>query len=129
MSGTPRMRYISLALLTIAAGLMIHLHGPVKDPVARDMLGDALWAAMIVWIVSAIAPRASLLFRAAVAYAFCMVIEISQRYHYSWLDAIRATAAGHLVLGSGFDPRDFAAYALGVAFAAVLDRALVRRGG
>ena len=35
---------------------------------------------------------------------------MSQLYHTPTLDAIRATQAGQLVLGSGFDPRDLAAY-------------------
>jgi hypothetical protein len=41
------------------------------------------------------------------------------------LDVVRDTTVGHLVLGSGFDPRDIAAYARGVA-AAVLVEAVVR---
>jgi hypothetical protein len=35
---------------------------------------------------------------------------------------------GHLVLGSGFDPRDLVAYALGVAGAALLEAAVLARG-
>jgi len=34
----------------------------------------------------------------------------------------------HLVLGSGFDARDFAAYTAGVALAVLLERAARRRG-
>jgi hypothetical protein len=35
---------------------------------------------------------------------------------------LRATRVGHLVLGSDFDPRDLAAYAVGVAFAVMMER-------
>jgi hypothetical protein len=38
------------------------------------------------------------------------------------LDALRRTTAGHLALGSGFDRRDFAAYAGGVLAAVLLER-------
>ena len=91
------------------------------------MLGDALWAGMIYWLVSAIAPAAGRPLRASVALAICWGVEASQAYHAPLLDALRRTVAGHLVLGSGFDPRDLAAYAAGVLIAAALDVAAGRR--
>ena len=114
-------------MLTIFAGLIVHLWVENIPPAHRDILGDALWAMMIVWIVSAAAPRVPLILRAVCAYAICSAVELSQLYHAPTIDALRATTAGHLVLGSGFDPRDFAAYALGVACAALLDAAFVSR--
>lgn len=115
-----RPRAVALALGTIAVGLAVHVGDTGLGVDARDVLGDALWAAMIVWWITAIAPRARLAQRAATAYALCALVELSQRIHTPTLDAIRATRLGHLVLGSGFDPRDFAAYAVGVLAAAVL---------
>jgi hypothetical protein len=120
-----RVPYIALVLATIVMGLFIHLHGDWLPPDARDMLGDALWAAMVTWIVLAIAPRTKLLICAALALAFCFAIELSQLHHSPGLDALRRTTAGHLVLGSGFDPRDLAAYSAGV-FAAVVSIATKR---
>lgn len=119
----PRTRtsYIAAALLTITAGLLVHLRGEALGSAARDMIGDALWAAMIAWWVGALVPRARLLSRSAAAYAICAVVEVSQLYHTPWLDALRATTVGHLVLGSGFDPRDLAAYAVGVAGAGLFE--------
>lgn len=48
---------VALALGTIAVGLMVHGRGEALGPVARDVVGDALWAAMIFWWVSAAAPH------------------------------------------------------------------------
>ena len=126
----PRLRasYVAAALATIAVGLLVHLRGGALGPAARDVIGDALWAAMIAWWVGALAPGARLVRRCSVAYAVCVVVEVSQLYHTPWLDALRATGLGHLVLGSGFDPRDLAAYGLGVAGAALLEAAVVARG-
>jgi hypothetical protein len=121
--------YVALALATIALGLLVHLRSTVLGPAARDVLGDALWAAMIAWWTGALAPRARLAMRSASAYAVCVAVEVSQLYHAPTLDAVRATRLGHLVLGSGFDPRDLAAYALGVAGAALLDALVVVRRG
>jgi len=39
--------YIVLALVTIAAGLPLHLRATTLGPVVRDVTGDALWAAMM----------------------------------------------------------------------------------
>jgi len=52
--------------------------------------------------------------RALAALAVCFDVESSQQFHTPMLDAIRRTVPGHLVLGSGYDPRDFVAYAAGV---------------
>jgi hypothetical protein len=123
---TPRVRYAAFALVTIAIGLLVHLRGAALGKNARDVAGDALWAMMIVWWVSALAPAVHRTARGAVAYAVCVTVELSQIYHGPTVDAIRATTLGSLVLGSGFDPRDLAAYAAGVVAAMLIDAALGR---
>ena len=80
------------------------------------------------WVIAAAAPAVRLPLRAAAALGFSFAVEFSQLYHTPALDAIRRTTAGHLALGSGFDPRDLAAYAAGVFAAVLLDRRR-RRGG
>jgi Protein of unknown function (DUF2809) len=116
------MRYIVLALVTIAVGLIVYLAGSVLPPVVRDVLADALWAMMMVWWISAAAPRLPLRTRSLAALVVCVAVELSQRYHTPFLDAARRTLAGHLILGSGYDPRDLIAYAAGVVVAVVVDR-------
>lgn len=125
--GTLRLRlaYGAAAGVTIGAGLAVHLGGQAIEAASRDVLGDALWAVMAAWLIGAAAPRAPLRIRAAAALAVCFAVEFSQLYRAPWLGALRRTTAGHLVLGSGFDPRDLAAYIAGV-LAAVLVERLVR---
>jgi len=111
---------------TIALGLLVHLHGQgVLRPIERDVVGDLLYAVMIVWWVGAVAPRSSVWLRGLVALLFCFAIELSQLYHGPGVDALRATLLGHLVLGSSFDWRDLGVYAAG-AVAAVLGEQVVR---
>jgi hypothetical protein len=124
-----RFSYLALAVGTIGLGLVVHLRGTALPSAARDMLGDALWAVMIVWCVSGVTPTARLMTRGAVALAVCWAVEGSQLYHAPVVDSLRATTAGHLVLGSGFDPRDLAAYTAGVLAAVVLEAAASRRRG
>ncbi len=121
-----RVRYAALGLMTIGIGLLVYRRGTLLGPTARDVIGDALWAMMITWWISALAPTAPRATRGAVAYGISVCIELSQLYHSPTIDALRATAAGHLVLGSGFDPRDLAAYAVGVVGAVLLDGILSR---
>jgi len=123
-----RIVFLALACATIVLGLVVHLHGAAFSPVTRDVLGDALWAMMILWWAGVLAPHARLAIRCTSAYAVCAIVEVSQLYHTATLDAVRATTLGHLVLGSGFDPRDLVSYAAGVALAALLEWTIVRRG-
>ena len=122
-----RMRYFALAVGTIALGLAVHWRGGALSPVVRDMLGDALWAAMVAWWIAAVAPAIRLPWRAAVALVFCFAVEFSQLFRLPALDALRRTTAGLLALGSEFDPRDFVSYAIGVLAAVLLERATERR--
>ncbi len=117
-----RSRSLMLALGTIAVGLLVHFGGGVLAPWFRDVLGDALWAMMIVWWAGVAVPQLPLRTRAAAALAVCVAVETSQLYHAPWLGAVRGTVPGHLVLGSDFDPRDFVAYTAGILIAALVAR-------
>ena len=121
------MRYIALALATVAIGLLVHVSGGALPATPRDLLGDALWAAMMTWWISALAPRARPRPRYLAAWITCLAVECSQLLHTPALDRIRDHRLGQLVLGSGFDPRDLLAYSLGVLLAALLDRRMTTR--
>jgi hypothetical protein len=121
-----RVAYLALAAGTIAIGLAVHFRGDALRPALRDFTGDALWAAMVVWLLAAAVPRLRLPLLAFTALAISYVVEFGQLYRSPAIDALRATTVGHLVLGSGFDPRDLVAYAVGVLAAVLLDRAVIR---
>lgn len=130
MSGTralPRLAIVSCLVVTIAAGLLVHLRGGMLGAAMQDVAGDALWATMMAWWVALLFPQVSLTSRAVVAYAICVAVEVSQLVHTSWLDAVRDTSLGHLVLGSDFDARDLVAYAAGVVVALLLERVVLAR--
>jgi hypothetical protein len=118
---------VALAVATIAVGLAVHWRGGALSPMVRDVLGDALWAAMVMWIVGAVAPDVRWPLRAAAAFAICVAVELSQLVHFPALDSLRQTTLGQLVLGSGFDPRDFLAYGAGILAAGLLAEMVSRR--
>lgn len=121
-----RLSYVAVAVTTIAIGLWVHRGGLTLSAAAQDMAGDALWAMMMMWWVGAAIPTVPVLTRGTVALAICFAVELSQLVHAPWLDSVRGTTLGRLVLGSGFDRRDLLAYATGVLLAVVLERALRR---
>jgi len=87
--------------------------------------GDALWALMVFLGWAFFKPRASTGFLAVAALTVSCLVEFSQLYQAPWLNAIRGTTLGHLVLGSTFSWYDIAAYAVGVLIGAFLDALLV----
>ncbi len=122
-----RARYFALGAAAMLVGLTVHFLGVSFSANVRDVIGDALWATMLAANVSAILPEQGAWQRYLTALAICYAVELSQLWQLPALESARSTAIGRLVLGSGFDPRDFAAYALGIFAFIVLDQRLVTR--
>lgn len=83
--------------------------------------GDALWSLMVFFGVGLLFPRLSTMAVAALSLIFASLVETSQLYHSPWIDAIRSTRLGALVLGSVFNWPDFPPYILGVLIGAALE--------
>ena len=83
--------------------------------------GDALWALMVFVGFGFLLPRASTLVVALLALTFAWGVEFFQLYHAPWLDAVRATLPGRLVLGNTFNWPDLPAYAVGIVLGAVAE--------
>lgn len=95
---------------------------PLSD-FASKYGGDALWALMVFCGMGFLFARASTLQVSLFALGFAWAIEFLQLYHAPWIDAVRGTLPGRLVLGSTFNPPDLLAYVAGVALGALLERA------
>lgn len=89
--------------------------------------GDALWALMVFIGIAFIKPGIRSLRLAGFALGVCYLVEFSQLYQAPWINAIRATTLGHLVLGSTFNSVDLLAYTLGIAFGFYIDVLVIRR--
>lgn len=108
-------------VLVIAAGLASRKF-PGLLPAAFDKYpGDALWAWMVYLLWALLHPRASIGTLAMLALGTSFLDEISQLYQAPWINAIRHTTVGHLVLGTVFGWGDLAAYTVGVVMAASVD--------
>lgn len=117
-SARSRVRYAVLAFAVVAAGLLWRSGFIPLPPFLLKYGGDALWSLMIFVGFGFLFPRASTLTLALLALGFSWSVEFSQLYHAPWLDAVRATLPGRLVLGNTFNWPDLPAYLLGVGLGA-----------
>jgi hypothetical protein len=88
--------------------------------------GDTLWALAAFLGFGLVLPRAPTLTVAALAMVFSVAVEVSQLYHAPWIDSIRHTTVGGLVLGFDFVWSDLACYAVGVGLGTLAEPALIR---
>jgi hypothetical protein len=108
-----------MAVAVIATGLLWRSTFMPLPPVLSKYGGDAMWALMVFVGFGFLLPRASTLTLALLALTFAWGVEFSQLYHHApWLDAVRATLPGRLVLGNTFNWPDLLAYAAGVGIGA-----------
>ena len=78
--------------------------------------GDILWALMVFLIIAFIFNKKSTIFIISWAIILSYSIEISQLYHAAWIDAIRNTTLGGLILWS-----DLVCYTIGIIVGAIID--------
>jgi hypothetical protein len=132
-SGRParsRLAFLLLVMATIAFGLATRRFRRALPVAVGLYAGDVLWATMVYLLAAAIWPRASTRRLAVGAAVFALAIEVGQLHHAPWIDAVRGTRLGGLVLGFGFLWSDLVCYAAGIALAVLIDRAIAPpRGG
>jgi glycopeptide antibiotics resistance protein len=104
---------VVLAGLASRSGLANHL-----PPFLATYAGDTLWALMVFLILGFLFPKARTRTIALATIAFSFAIEFSQLYQAGWINAIRHTRIGALVLGFGFLWSDLLCYTAGCALGA-----------
>jgi hypothetical protein len=84
--------------------------------------GDTLWALLVYWLIGLGWPRRAVTWRAVTAISFAFLIEVSQLFHPAWLEAVRHTLLGSLVLGHDFLWSDLICYTVGVLSGVTLEK-------
>jgi VanZ family protein len=121
-----RLSYFILGCLVVAVGLASRRYAAVLPVFLAEYAGDTLWALMVFLGIGMLAPRWSSFCVAVVALVVSYSVEVSQLYHASWIDSLRDTRVGGLVLGFGFLWSDIACYTVGIAIGVMLET-LARR--
>ncbi|HBE67864.1 MAG TPA: DUF2809 domain-containing protein [Planctomycetaceae bacterium] len=120
--------YFLAAIVAVALGLASRRFRASIPTFLGEYAGDTLWALMVFCVIGCFLPHAKVLYRAILAYAFSCTVEFSQLYHAPWIDAVRSTTLGSLVLGHGFLATDLVCYGVGIVTGAVVEWQLSRHG-
>ncbi|MEC0169332.1 DUF2809 domain-containing protein [Paenibacillus graminis] len=114
--------YSTAVLLAMIMGLGSRVFGKHLPPFAASHLGDVLWACMIYFACRVLLTRQPLSQSLLLSLCFCFGIEFSQLYQGEWINGLRATRVGGLILGKGFLWIDLLRYTVGIVFSYALDR-------
>ena len=116
---------ISVTLVVILLGLASRKFREYLPAFLGEYAGDTLWALVLYLLVILLTPSRRIVVRATIALAIAFLVEFSQLYHANWIDGIRATTLGGLVLGFGFLWTDLICYAVGIAAGATMEHWLI----
>jgi len=100
--------YLLLVVVVIAAGILSR-----KVAGIPLIVGDILYAVMMFFVVKFMLVRLSYWKTGLISLLICYLIELSQLYNALWINEIRNTTLGALILGHGFLWSDMAAYTTG----------------
>ncbi len=118
--------YALLVAVTIPIGLATRKLPELFPQIVDEYGGDVLWAVLFFFISRFIWIRKSLLSIAIITFAFAVAIECSQLYQAPWINNLRATFPGQMILGHTFLWTDILCYAVGVGLAGLI-AALIER--
>ncbi|WP_405154915.1 DUF2809 domain-containing protein [Paenibacillus sp. FSL K6-0108] len=121
-----RLIYFFAVILTMAAGLASRHFGELLPDFVHEHFGDALWAAMIYFGVRMICIHRSREWAMMVSLIFSWAVECSQLIQTPWLNEVRSTVLGALILGRGFLVMDLLRYVAGILFVYGMDRYFLR---
>jgi hypothetical protein len=107
--------YAAAFIGVVALGLASRRYPGLFPAFLGKYPGDALWALMVFCGLGFIIPGRSAMRLAVCALLISYVDEFTQIYQAPWINGIRGTYVGHLILGSTFSCFDMLAYTLGVA--------------
>jgi hypothetical protein len=108
--------YFNLIVLTIITGLLSRHFKAIPL-----FIGDILWATMVYFIMRFLFTAKSLRLAGTAALLFSFAIEFSQLYKASWINNLRHTIFGRLILGEGFLWGDLLCYAVGIGVGLLID--------
>lgn len=121
---TKRVLYFIITSLVMIMGLLSRKFMFIFPKNIAPFIGDMFWAMMVYFGFRFLFPKLSLLKSFNIALIFSFGIEISQLYQANWINSIRKTTIGGLVLGHGFLWMDLISYTIGIIIAVIIDKVL-----
>ena len=124
-----RITYLISALTIVLVGLASRRYRQHLPSFIGEYSGDVLWALMLFLVVSLVLAGRPLFLRYIISLILAFAVEVSQLYHAPWIDSIRNTTLGGLVLGFGFLWSDLVCYLVGIAAGALIELTIRRWRG
>ena len=121
----PCIVWLALIVVVVLLGLASRRFAHYLPGFVAAYAGDTLWATAAFLGFGLVLPTASTWAVALLAMSTSVLVEIGQLYKAPWIDAIRRTALGGLVLGFDFVWSDLACYAVGVGLGILIDWAIL----
>lgn len=118
---------LALIVVVVLLGLGSRRFGPYLPGVVSRYAGDTLWALAAFLGLGLLLPRASTGRVAGLALGVSLLVEVGQLYHAPWIDSIRRTTLGGLILGYDFAWSDPACYAGGVGLGLLTEMTFLHR--
>jgi len=119
------MAYIIAIIVTILLGLASRKYSQLLPLFVAQNAGDVLWAMMVFFGFRFLLVSRTFFTAILLSFTFSFGIEFSQVYQADWINQIRGTFLGALILGKGFLIVDLIRYTIGITIAAVLDKATI----
>jgi hypothetical protein len=120
--GKTRTTYFIFVIFTIFLGLASRKYSSLLPLFVAENAGDAFWAMMVYFGFRFILLKNRQSSSIIISLLFSFSIEFSQLYQADWINHIRHTTLGALILGKGFLAVDLIRYVAGILIGAVLDR-------
>jgi hypothetical protein len=119
-----RISYLISAIVVAILGLSSRRYSRLLPEFLASYAGDTLWALMVFLGIGMLFPRWPTMRVSIIALLFAYSIELSQLYHSMWIEQIRRTRVGGLILGYGFLWSDLLCYGAGIAIGCILEMVL-----
>ena len=121
-----RIKYAFIVLLFIILGISSRKFSSLLPHFIAYNSGDMLWACMVYFGFRCLFISKSLRFAFASSLIFSFLIEFSQLYQATWINSIRYTLLGALILGKGFLIVDLIRYAVGITLSYFFDLYIIK---
>ncbi|MCY6484724.1 DUF2809 domain-containing protein [Clostridium aestuarii] len=116
-----RITYCIFILLVILLGLASRHYSNYLPRFMANYSGDTLWGLMIFFCFGFIFRDKSIKFVFFCAVIVSFLVETSQLYQANWINSIRSTFLGGLILGFGFLWSDLVCYFVGISVGTLLE--------
>ena len=116
-----RIIYMGLVIIVMILGIASRRYGSYLPNIISKYAGDTLWALMVYLGFGFLFNKAKIRNVALASMTVSYLIEISQLYQGEWINSIRDTTIGALILGHGFLISDLVCYTIGILIGVVFE--------